>query len=538
MSSFPYTEVSRFIGMDTTRNKLSIPSYSQDGTVMAIKLSLNENFLYMSTGGLESRGGGDKLATGPVATDVVYGLANYQNDSDSQYLVSVHGSKLYYYDSGWVDFGISLTANKRMRFAGAGYGPNRALYGVNENDSVIKVAMSGGVPVASAVSSSPTTAKYLKLHKNRLFWIDNNDTLGYTDINAFDTFDIGNNFLYVSPGVDGNLQAMEIWGDSLFIFKERGVYILPNAADDSTEWKILRTDALTGTQSPDTVVATKAGIYFLSTDNFVRMLSPNISFSSAEYTMAGSGSPIVSYAIQEDITSLLDSTTKSRAVAVSFNDLYILSFQSVNNAATYNDLTYFADTSKLMEMANIEAPQPFWGTFTNFNYDFYALQYSGTQLKLYGSKGAIDGTVDGDVHETLNPSINNDDGAAIRPRAITAWFAPGGQGLYKKFRQIYFTGDTENWFINLIFNAYKLGTVLPGDGEGAQDTFTTGDASGGIVGTGVVGTAVVSQVGVSSTKYRLSLKGHFFKAEFSNLNPDEFIRINKMVIYYRPIKQG
>lgn len=539
MSDFPYVEVSRFLGMDTTRNKLSIPSFSSNGVEMAVKLSLNENLLYLSTGGLETRGGGEVLDTAPTASSVIYGLGNYQNDSDSQYLICVQGTKIYYYDAGiWNDLGLTLTSNKRMRFEGAGFGSNRALYGVNEFDSVVKVYMSGATVTAAFVASSPTTAKYLRLHKNRVFWIDSGDTLGYTDVNAFDTYDTGTNFIYIAPGRDGNLQAIEIWGDALFLFKERAVYILPNAADDPANWKVLRTDALTGTQSPDTVRATKMGILFLATDDFVRVLAPDISFSSAEYTLAGGGSPIVSYSIQEDIQNLMDRTAKARAVAIAFNDLYILSFQSVNNSGTYNDLTYFADTSKRIPMVNIDVPQPFWGTFTNFNYDFFTTQYSSTQLRLYGAKGAVDGVIDGDIQETLNPSINNDDGDAIEARGITAWFAPGGQGLYKKFRFIYFTGDTENWNINLIFNAYKLGGLLPGDGEGTAAVFSTSDSAASQVGTGVVGTALVSQDGVSSTKYRVSLKGHYFKAEFSNSNPDEFIRINKMIIYFRAIRRG
>jgi len=73
-----------------------------------------------------------------------------------------------------------------------------------------------------------------------------------------------------------------------------------------TNWNVLRTDAIIGSQSIDTIKRTKIGIIYLSTDNYIRLISPNISFSSGEYTLGGSGSPIISEDIQDDIIELLD----------------------------------------------------------------------------------------------------------------------------------------------------------------------------------------------------------------------------------------
>jgi len=103
-------------------------------------------------------------------------------------------------------------------------------------------------------------------------------------------------------------------------------------------------------------------------------------------------------------------------------------------------------------------------------------------------------------------------------------------------KQIYFVGETENWEIKLKFIAYKFGNLVPSEGEGSSYTYQSATTNKIVVGTAIVGTAVISDVTVGSKKIRTSLKGHLFRAEFGNENADEFTRIDKMVIYFRPIK--
>lgn len=518
--------------MDTTRDKLSlIQGQYKDG--ISAQLMKNENYLYLSTGGLEERGGGAKVTNAPTASSRVYGFDNFKTAGGTDYFITVQGTKIYYYNSGWNDFGLALSSNKQMRFESAGAGTNRAFYGVNGYDSVTKIT---GTPTAAAVASSPTTCRFIKLHKNRLFAIDNQDRMYYTDASAFDTWNTGANYQDISPGTHGNLQALAVWGDSLFIFKETAVFVLPNASSSPSDWAILKADALTGTQSPDTVKTTQIGIMYLSSDNRVRLISPSVTFSSNEYTLGGSGSPSVSICIQEDLNSLLLESSKANFYAYLFKDLYILNFRSVNSATAYNDQTYFADTSKFISVPDADIPQPFWGKFTGFNYDYMTAQDSGT-LKLYGVKGAIDGSQDGQVHETLNAGIHNDNGSPIRTKAIVGWIAPGGPGLYKKIKQIYLVADVEDWYLNLNFNSFKLGGDYPEEGTGTARSFYN-ETGGGSVGSGLVGTATVGQLGISTKKYRVSLKGHYFIAEFYNYNADEFTRIIKMIVYFRPIKQA
>lgn len=485
----------------------------------------------MASGGLSERGGGAKL-TDPPSAGETYSLANYRNQSGSEFLITNQGTDAYYYNSGWNALSLTLTADKKTRWEQAGKAAATALYGVNGNDSVIKIT--GSTPTGSLVSDSPTDAIAIKLHKNRLFTLNSAGTLSFTEVLAFDTWNTTENTIDIAPGVDGDGVALEIWGDSLFIFKEFGVYVLPNAADPvpKINWAVLRADSATGTKSPDTVRRNKNGIYFLSSDNFVRTISPNISFSSGEYTLGGSGTPIVSIPIEDDLELLIDDAAKVNAQAVVHNDLYILSFQTINNALTYNDATYFADTNKFIQFPGIPNPQPFWGELTGFDYDFFSTQLSGGKIKIYGAKG---GGTAGEVHETLNETIHNDDGGAIASRAILGWFPVGGESLYKKMKQIYFVGDTENWEIELIFKAYKFGTIVPTEGEGSQYSYQSGTGSKAIVGTAIVGTDTLTELNVGSSKFRTSLKGHMFRAEMSNVNADEFTRIDKMVVYYRPI---
>lgn len=522
MSTFPSVSINKFIGLNTSRDELSlIPG----------QLSKNQNYLYMASGGLRERGGGAKLSDPPSA-GALFSLGNYRNSSGTEFLITNQGTDAYYYSSGWNALSLTLTSGKKTRWAQAGKGSLTALYGVNGNDSVIKI--SGTTPTGSSLSNSPTSCFHIEKHKNRLFAIDTT-TLYFTDALDFDTWNVTQNTIDIAPGVDGDIVAIEVWGDSLFIFKEYGVYVLPNAADPvpKVNWAILRADAATGTSSPDTVKRTKQGIYFLSSDNFIRRLSPVISFSSGEYTLGGSGTPIISVPIENDLEELLDDANKGNAYAVVHNDLYIISVQSVNNAGSFNDMTYFADTNKFVQFDSILEPQPYWGTFTGFNYDFFVSQLGSGKVKLFGVKG--DDTV-GEVHETLNDTIHNDDGGAINSVAILGWYPVGGESLYKKIKQVYFVGDTENWSLNVTLIAYQFGKLVPTEGAGTTYEYQSTTVNKAVVGTAVVGTALLSEIEVGSSKFRTSLKGHLLRAEMSNGNANEFTRIDKMVVYYRPIK--
>lgn len=534
MGNFPFVQVDRFRGLTTSRDQLnSLPG----------QLIKNENYLYMSNGGLYERGGGAELTANPSGgIDPVFSGANYITPSGSNFLVTNQDTTAYYYNAGWQDLSLSLTADKLTRWEMAGFEAGRALYGVNGIDSVIKII--GNSPVGSAVANSPTDMIKLKLHKNRLFGINGADTLYFTEILLFDEWETTTNTIEIAPGVDGNLMGLEIWGDSLFIFKEYGVYVIPNADDPvpSLNWQVLRTDAASGTQSTGSTSRTSKGIMYLSTDNFIRLLGPKVSYSSGEFNLGDSGAPVVSEDIQDDLTNLQDTTTRNTVEATYFDDKYIISMKSVNNSSSYNDLTFFADTTKFNKLPDVSQAQPYWGNFTGFNYDFFAIQTSGTTSKLYGFKGLT-----GNTQETLNDLIHNDDGGAIKSIARLGWLPINGTGIFKRFRQIYFSGETEGWNISVIFNSYKMGGSLPGEGEGIEFLYSSSQPAGGIIGTGtqaasvgtaVVGTSLVGTTGQATTKYRLSLKGHYFTAEFKNENADQFTRIFSLTVYFKPIRSS
>lgn len=521
MSNFPSLTIDKFLGLNLNTDKLdAIPG----------QLVKNNNYLYMTNGGLEERGGGMKL-TDPPSAGRCYALENYIDGSGDQWLITIQGTKAYYYNSGWVDLGLTLTSNKTARFDHAGFSTTRALYGVNENNSIIKIVTGGGVPTASIISGAnvPTNAIDIKLHKNRLFAIAG-DTLYFTDALAFDTWTATN--IQIAPGVDGFCKALEVYGDALFIFKENGVYVLPNAddADPVNNWSILRTDAIIGTQSPDTVERTKIGIIYLSTDNFIRLIAPSITFSSGEYTLGGSGSPIISDFIQSDLNSTISNQYKGTAQSTVFMDKYIVGYRTTSNTSDYNDRWYFCDLSKFLSSPNNPQPQPYWGNFTGFTYDFFATQKVNGRDSLYGVNSS------GEVHETLNGTIHSDNGNPIESEAILNWIPIAGDNLYKKFVRTYVVADTENWDLNLRFNAYKYNSLLPEDDEGITRTYRTSSTVGGIVGTAIVGTSIIGQIGTGSEKYRLNLKGNYFNVAFYNLNANEYTRVNKLVAYYRPIR--
>lgn len=498
------------------------------------QLRQNYNYLYMANGGLEERGGG-ALLKAPPAAGAVYSLANYEGASGNSYLITNQSTKVYYFTTAWNDTGVAVTTSLKTRWAQAGVGALKAFYGVNGTDSVTKIVEVAGTPTGTAVASSPTAMIDIIQHKNRLFGIAEDGTLSWTEALAYETWNTGVNNTVVGKSADGKGQKLEIWGDALFIIKEYGVYVLPNADDIAPKlnWVFLRTDAATGTQSPDSVQVTRTGIMYLGSDLNVRQISSNTTFSSGEYTLGKTGSPVISAALEDDLIPNLDRSRISHATSIVHNDLYILSWQSNDAATNYNDRTFFADTTKWMEWVGF-SPQPYWGEFTGFDYQFYAKQTVTGRVKLYGVKGV---STIGQTHETLNETICNDNGEGIDAYIILGWWAIGGESAYKNIKQVYMVADTENWNIDCKFQAYKYRQSLPSDGEGIVRIYSTSSIAGvGVVGTAIVGSSIVGNIGVSSNRFQFGLKGYYFKAEFRNQNANEFTRINKIIVYYRTIK--
>lgn len=492
------------------------------------ELVQNNNYLYLVGGGLAERGGGAKLCDAPAATRL-YGLHNYVNGTNTAFMLAVQATKLYYLlSSTWVDAGITLTTNLPTVFEGAGFGVNRNAYGCNGVDAIIKVTTAVGVPAASFVANSPTACTSIKLHKNRLFAISG-DTVYYTDANAFETWDTSANNFQVAPGVDGRLQALELWGDSLFFFKENGVYVLANAAEDPANWSVLKTDALIGTQSPGTVVRTKVGIYYLATDNRVRLISPNISFTSGEYVMGGSGSPIVSEDIQDYLDQNIDQTAKVYAVAAEFKDMYVLGFKTILNNAASNDQWFFADVAKQKRLEAVVTPQPYWGALTGF--DFYHLEtvFDGGTYKFYGS------SCDGKVHSRFDDTLHSDSGVAIESAIQVGWFSPGGEQYHYRLNPLVVYADVESWGIDISLGAYKMGEFLQEEFTG-QAYRLEGRQSGNSLGSFVLGTSTLSSIGTTSAKYQSYQRGNYFSFKISNNSVDQFTKIYRAIVYFEVLR--
>lgn len=518
MGKRKFLTINRFLGLNKSND---------DASLLPGELTTCNNYLVKNNGDLAERGGGAKLDDGPAASRA-YGFTNYRNSAGSEWLILVQGTAAYYYDSGWNDTGVVLTTSLETKFEQAGFSTNRNLYGVNGTDSVIKITTSGGVPAGSFVASSPTDLLQLKLHKNRLFGHDGKDTIKFTDANAFETWATGTNEFQVAPGVDGYIKAIEIWGDALFIFKEFGIYVLPNAADAASDWSILKTDALIGTQSPDSVRRTRAGIYYLSTDNKIRVVNPNITFTSGEYVMGGSGSPIVSELIQDYLDENLNEPNKSKAAAVVFKDKYIICLNSVNAGGNENDMCFVADTIKKRQIEGLAEPQPIWVEFTNFEFDYFAIQSVTGENKLY----CVD--IEAVTAERLDDGTNNDSGNAIESTAILGWFHPEDSGIYTRFTSVVAYTRLENWNLDVTMDSYRIGDFIPEELNG-ETTQITGSSTNAVVGTAIVGTSLVSSNGIKSEKMRIGLRGNFISIKMENLNANEYTEIQKLSVYYRNI---
>ncbi len=103
-------------------------------------------------------------------------------------------------------------------------------------------------------------------------------------------------------------------------------------------------------------------------------------------------------------------------------------------------------------------------------------------------------------------------------------------------KQVYFVGETENWAVNITLKAYKFGQIIPSEGEGNLLYLSKHYGRASISRNGCCWDRCVELDFCWSSKFRTSLKGHMLRAEMENLNADEFTRIDKMIVYYRPIK--
>ena len=70
--------------------------------------------------------------------------------------------------------------------------------------------------------------EYIHSISKELFSLDEDGTLNWTEALAYETWNTGVNNTVVGKSADGKGQRLAIWGDSLFIVKEFGVYVLPN----------------------------------------------------------------------------------------------------------------------------------------------------------------------------------------------------------------------------------------------------------------------------------------------------------------------
>jgi len=80
MGSFQSITINKFLGMNTSRDELSL---------VPGQLSWNQNYLYMPNGGLEERGGGAKLSNSPDGSNKVYSLANYTNENGQEFKIRI-----------------------------------------------------------------------------------------------------------------------------------------------------------------------------------------------------------------------------------------------------------------------------------------------------------------------------------------------------------------------------------------------------------------------------------------------------------------
>jgi hypothetical protein len=300
-----------------------------------------------------------------------YGAGNYTYNNESDYFVWVDsiGDLVYLdEDDSIINIIKSGIGTSQAFFYMYGAQTSSALYGCN-GTNVFKVT--GAVPVYSDIASSPpaTMIAFSNISK-RMFAIRQNshridftepqvDALNLTNLETWGT----DNNVNISPDNGSGIKAIIDDGQIMYFIKDTGIWALPNAYDDPTDWIFPKLKSNIGTLSPKTVCRAKygdrEGIVFLASDKTLRFFSPQIRRNSGTLPdIISDDTIIISKNFQEVLDGIPDLLLSDCAASFFDNELKLT--VATANASRLN-YRLVIDMEKLVApQGRSDSKQPRW----------------------------------------------------------------------------------------------------------------------------------------------------------------------------------
>lgn len=366
----------------------------------------------------------------------VYGAGNYVYNGTDQFFIQVNslGRLQYINPSNAMENmpgGGFFTPGYQHYFIMYGQGIYSTIYGCDPVGGIYKV--NGSTPFYGGYVTTDPADTFCYSNISGRMMKAKGHILSYTNVQVSDTNLTnletwpGGNKNVISPDSGTGIKFLIDNGEVTFIFKDTGIWYLPNANEDPTDWKFPKTKSDTGTKSPKTVCLAKYGkkmdgIIFLGTDKTLRFMEPRLDRNAGTLpTLAGSVSKIISGPFQ-NILDDIPNAYLSKCVGKFFNGLYILNI--VSKTGTELDLTIVVDTEKLMSKeGNEEFPQPFWFFSDTMNYSEMVVREIDNKLYGFNIGGYINELfVDGVFTEGVPDRLDDSGEIAIPWAFYTGWF--------------------------------------------------------------------------------------------------------------------
>ena len=457
---------------------------SKDANVLSMpigQLIYNQNMEYISSGNsvyLRTKRGSTLIK------DIDYqavGAGDYRYNLDDVYLVWADNTgNLKYYDESattvtTLKTGLAVTDNIFVPF---GLGTSSALYGCNATDGVYKV--SGETLAYSAIADSPNldfmafssiSGRMFGVKDQLVYYTEIQQTSAVTSTNI-ETWNKTVNTAQPSPDAGKGLVCVVDTGHAMVFFKDTGIWMLPNADEDSIHWIFPKANADIGTKSPMTCKLARyggaEGIIYLASDKTLRFFTAKVELNAGpKPTISGGDSKIISKLFQT-VLDEIPTAYLSKCTSSYFGRYYILNVVAAGDNKISK--TIIIDTEKLIQESNLDFPQAFHFYATNMDNTAYVVRSAANELYGFNLDGYISKLlVDGTYNEGVPTRIDSTKSLAVNWYAYTGWIKASNSEVELAHGYLYWAVEGR-WNIEFMINNFVLGQEVP---EYDAGTWTT-----------------------------------------------------------------
>lgn len=330
--------------------------------------------------------------------------------------------------------GLSTTQN--TYYAMFGQGALSTIYGCNSQDGIFKIepwVTGGGLNAIryASVNSMPATDIAYSNISGRMFVIYghkvsySNVQTSSSSLSNLETYGVSSNAI-VSPDSGTGFKRIIDDGQVTFLFKDTGVWYLPNASEDPTDWRFPKASEMPGTLSPKTVALAKygsqQGIIYLAADKTLRFLTYQFENNAGVLpTLLDRKSHVISELFQP-LLSRISNDYLDKCVAQYFDGQYILNYPS--EGSNVLNATIGIDCEKLLPKSGGQTvSQPFWWRSENMNYTQMVVRSTDAALIGFNKDGYISKLFVEDYYQEDVPTrIDATGSLAINWQWFTGWY--------------------------------------------------------------------------------------------------------------------